>query len=116
MDTKIILVISAALFILIVLVFLFKYLMLYQKKTLAFIDEREMIRAQFQEVILKTQLEIKEQTFKTISQEIHDNIGQILSLAKLNLNTLDLSNREETLEKVTEARTQVSRAILDLRD
>jgi len=37
--------------------------------------------------ILETKIEIQEQTLKTISQEIHDKCGQVLSLAKLNLNT-----------------------------
>ena len=31
-------------------------------------------------------IEVQEQTLTNISQEIHDNVGQVLSLAKLNLN------------------------------
>jgi two-component system NarL family sensor kinase len=36
--------------------------------------------------ILDAQIKIQEQTFKSISSEIHDNIGQRLTLAKLQLN------------------------------
>ena len=51
-----------------------------------------------------------------ISQEIHDNIGQTLSLAKLNLNTLDMEQREKALGKVGDAKELVGKAIQDLRD
>ncbi len=47
----------------------------------------------FQTILLQSQLEMQEQTFLYISREIHDNIGQFLSLAKLHLNTLNLDNR-----------------------
>ena len=116
MDTKIVLVISAAIFILVVLSFLFRFIFLYQKKTIAFNNERVRLQQDFQQELLRAQLEIQEQTFKTISQEIHDNVGQMLSLAKLNLNTIDLQNQERAAEKVESARNLVGKAINDLRD
>jgi len=80
--------------------------------------ERELIetRQRFQQESLQARLEIQENTFNNISLEIHDNIGQVLSLAKLHLSTLDLNKPEDLLEKTREARQQISRAILDLRD
>lgn len=65
--------------------------------------------------ILKAELEIQEQTFNVISQEIHDNVGQILSLAKVQLNIID---RGETLNKdlLTDAQDSVGKALGDLRD
>ncbi|MEJ0106718.1 MAG: hypothetical protein WDO19_31055 [Bacteroidota bacterium] len=63
------------------------------------IRERKEMENIFSQTLLQTQLEIQEQTLKTISQEIHDNIGQVLSLAKLNLNTIDITKQEELLEK-----------------
>jgi two-component system, NarL family, sensor kinase len=64
------------------------------------------------QAILQTQIEIQEQTLKTISQEIHDNIGQVLSLAKLNLGTLQYGEDE----KLNDTKNLVSKAINDLRD
>src|SRR5215218_1486408 len=116
MDTKVLLVICAAVFILIVLSFLFRFVLLYQKKSISFSTEKQMMQARFQQEILRTQLEIQEQTFKTISQEIHDNIGQMLSLAKLNLATVDLHKELQADEKISNARDLVSKAIHDLRD
>ncbi|MEN9571024.1 MAG: hypothetical protein RL172_2255, partial [Bacteroidota bacterium] len=43
------------------------------------------MKTKFKQELLQTQIEIQEQTLKNISEEIHDNVGQILSLAKLNL-------------------------------
>jgi two-component system, NarL family, sensor kinase len=116
MDTEIILVVCAAVFIFIVLCFLFRFIWLYQKRTVAFNSEKEKMQNYFQQELLRTQLEIQEQTFRTISQEIHDNIGQILSLAKLNLNTIDLQKEAQAAEKINAARDLVSKTIHDLRD
>ena len=66
--------------------------------------------------LLQTQLEIQEQTLKNISQEIHDNIGQALSLAKLNLNTMLVTNDEALQQKILNSKELVSKAITDLRD
>lgn len=78
--------------------------------------ERRQIELQFQQALLQTQLEIQEQTLKNISQEIHDNIGQVLSLAKLNLSTMEPDNPDELKEKITDSKKLVSKAIQDLRD
>ena len=69
----------------------------------------------YQKEILKAQLEMKEKTLKTISQEIHDGIGQILSLAKLNLNTIKLEESDPAKSKISDAKDLITRAIQDLR-
>jgi signal transduction histidine kinase len=70
----------------------------------------------FKQTLLQTQLEIQEQTLKNISQEIHDNVGQVLSLAKLTLNTMDITKTEQLQGKIDNTLSQVSKAINDLRD
>lgn len=66
--------------------------------------------------LLKTQLELQEQTLQNISQEIHDNIGQALTFVKLNINTIDLHKMEETQSKLYESKELISKAIQDLRN
>lgn len=66
--------------------------------------------------IIKTKLEIQEQALKNIVQEIHDNIGQILSLAKLHLGTLDFSKPEEVAQKTFNSNQLIGKAIKDLRN
>lgn len=76
----------------------------------------ERALAEFDHTLLQSRLEIQEQTFKTISQELHDNFGQMLTLAKLNLNTLNLENHEKAMEKVNTAIDLVSQTIQSIRD
>ena len=66
--------------------------------------------------LLQTQIEIQEQTLKTVAQEIHDNIGQILSLAKLNLNTFPVITDAAIQARVDDTKHLIGKAIVDLRD
>jgi len=70
---------------------------------------------EFQHAIFSSKLEIQEQTFQEISQEIHDNIGQILSLAKLHIATMEAGNNPVLAGKIREAKTLITKAISDLR-
>ncbi len=97
-------------------VFIILLIFLYQRRYYRHLREKEELRAQLQQESLQAQLEIQEQTLKNIAQEIHDNIGQELSLAKLNLNTMDVSNPTELEHKIDASKNLVSKAIQDLRD
>ncbi|HYE55556.1 MAG TPA: ATP-binding protein [Chitinophagaceae bacterium] len=88
----------------------------YKRRRFKYNREREELQITFQQELLRTKLEIQEQTFANISQEIHDNIGQILSLAKLNLNTANIRRPEEAEEKILRSKDLVSKAITDLRN
>lgn len=78
--------------------------------------EKQSIQSKFHETLLQTQLEIQEQVFKTISQEIHDNIGQTLSFIKLNLNTITIPNDSSTEQKLASSKVLLTKVIQDLRD
>ncbi|HXB06606.1 MAG TPA: 7TM-DISM domain-containing protein [Puia sp.] len=71
---------------------------------------------EFQHAILSSKLEIQEQTFQQISQEIHDNIGQILSLVKLHIATMEPAGNAILENKIKESKTLVTKAIHDLRN
>ena len=94
----------------VVFVVLLAYLFTTRKNKL--LKEKQLMKTQFDQELLQTQLEIQEQTLKTISEEIHDNVGQVLSLAKLNLNTFE-NNSEQKLQ---DTKQLISKAINDLRD
>lgn len=87
-----------------------------QMKQNHFLYKEEKTRQEFSQTLLQTQLEIQEQTLKNISQEIHDNIGQVLSLAKLNVNTMNCDEPEKLREKIADSKHLISKAIQDLRD
>jgi histidine kinase len=89
-----------------------------QKKTIAFMEREKLIKQvnMHGQELLKTKLEIQEQTFHNISGEIHDNIGQTLSFIKLNINTIDIRDPESAKEKLLESRTLLTKVIQELRD
>jgi signal transduction histidine kinase len=88
------------------------FIVVYRKRQQNFIIKQKLMKQQFQQELLQTQLEIQEQTLKTISEEIHDNVGQVLSLAKLNLNTLAYGEEQ----KIQDTKNLVGKAINDLRN
>jgi signal transduction histidine kinase len=96
--------------------FIFYFVYSYRKKQKLDSEERNRLKMKFDNELLLAQLEIQEQTLKTISEEIHDNIGQALSLAKLKLNTLKYDQQDLLVEKINDSRELVSKAIRDLRD
>jgi two-component system NarL family sensor kinase len=106
---------GVALMLFLVIVFIMSVVR-YNRKMYAHMKEKLSMQSHFQQTLLQTQLEIQEQTFKNISQEIHDNIGQVLSLVKLNINTMDRDKPEPLQEKIDNSRTLITKAIQDLRD
>lgn len=110
-EVKTLVIVLTCLFLVLGL-FVFMFFIVYRRNQ----NTRESEIEKLNKTLLQTQLEIQEQTLKTISQEIHDNIGQVLSLVKLNLNTLDLNGGEGKAEKLDNSMHLVSKAINDLRD
>jgi hypothetical protein len=87
----------------------------YRKKQRKNYLEKEELKAAFQRELLRSQLEIQEETFNHISQEIHDNVGQILSLAKVQINIMNETS-DLNHEMLNEVKENVGKALSDLRD
>lgn len=45
------------------------------------------IKSEYERTLLKVETEIQQETLAQVGRELHDNIGQLLSLVKLNLNS-----------------------------
>ena len=114
-SSEIFIVVCGSIFLIVVIIFIFLLINLYQKKQIKNQDEKNKMKIAFQQTLLQSQLEIQEQTLKTISQEIHDNVGQVLTLAKLNLATTTAAS-EEGNGKINTSRQLIGKAIQDLRD
>jgi signal transduction histidine kinase len=115
-DSIVIFLIVTTCIILILASFIISIIYLYRKRQLTYLKDIEQIKSEYEKNLLRAQLEIREQTFQTISRDIHDNINLSLTLAKLNLNTLSFTNTEKSLEQINESIGFVSRAIDDLTD
>lgn len=92
-----------------ILIVLFIVFQKHKNKLLLKQNEAEK---QFDQEIAKTQIEIREETFRNISWELHDNIGQLLTLAKIQLqNASDNKDVMVTLDKGLKELRILSKAI-----
>ena len=105
-------IISFLLILVMGLVFLFIF-NLKSKVREKWIDAQALKTAYDQE-ILKSQIEVQNQTLQHIGQELHDNIGQLLSVAKINLNILEESDFED-FDFIKQTNEIITQSISDLR-
>lgn len=92
-------------------VFIVYFIHTHRKKQVENRNEVNLLHQQFEAAMLQSQIEITEQTLQNISQEIHDNVGQRLSLASIYLNSTN-----EGDERVVQASKLVETALKDLRN
>jgi len=96
----------------IAIVVLFIY---FQQKKIKFLLEREKAKKKFEVEIINSKIEIREQTLENISWEIHDNVGQLLSIAKLQLNILQPSLTESQQQELNETSELIGKSLQELR-
>jgi len=106
-------VVVTSLFILMLVIVIIMLFRIYLKRKNKLLLEKELMSIQFEQTLLQSKLEIQEQTFRDISQELHDNIGQLLSLLSMNLNTLNAPHEAARIMKMDEL---LSKALADLRN
>ena len=109
-----IIIIISTIIALLLVGFIVTILFLYQRRRHQ--QEQELVRMKdvYEQEALKSQLEIQENTFQSISQELHDNIGQMLSVVKISLAVLPMEKTHEAWEPVQSSRQILNKAITDL--
>ncbi len=116
MDTKyIVLLIGGTVMLTVLVVFVILFIVLYQKRYYKHLKEKQLMEAAFAKTLLDTRLEIKDQTLQNVSTELHDNFGQMASLIKINLNTLQFDNVQKATEKINETKDLVKQLIADIK-
>jgi len=110
-----VLILVAIIVFLVITGLLVMIILYYQKKRFQHKQQLVTKDKEYAQQLLQSKLEMQEQTFNMISSEIHDNVGQILSLAKVQLNIIDQS---PVLDKslLNDAKESVGKALTDLRD
>ena len=95
-NSEIIIIVSTAIIFLITfaLIILFS---IFQKRKNFLLLEQKNAKEDFEREITETQIEIREETLRNISWELHDNIGQLLTLAKIQIQ----NTSKESLEEVS---------------
>jgi signal transduction histidine kinase len=96
-------------------VFFWTFLIIYFKRLNAMRLAQEKLQAEIANEVNNARIEIQQSTLNNISQEIHDNVGQLLSLTKMQLNLLEAQEVKDN-NLISEAKDNISKAMTDLRD
>tara|TARA_A100000171_G_C2140273_1_gene154761 strand:- start:6296 stop:7072 length:777 start_codon:yes stop_codon:yes gene_type:complete len=72
--------------------------------------EQQVARELYEKELSEIQIEIREETLRNISWELHDNIGQLMTLAKIQVQLA-----KENVDAIEEASSTIGNAINELR-
>lgn len=86
-------IVIANILLLVFIVGIILFILQYKKKKVAYEKEKEMITEIHTKELLSSQLEMQTQTMQHIGREIHDNVGQKLTLASLYTQQLAYENK-----------------------
>jgi two-component system NarL family sensor kinase len=109
------LIILTTIIFLIAPAFIVVYIFIYNQRKKRHIEEKKMMQLTFASELTKTQLEVQEQTMQTIGADLHDNIGQLLSLTSLTLNSIELDNKAKARQKIDDSIDLTLRSIKEMR-
>ena len=88
---------------------------IFQNRKIKFLYEQKEARQNYEEEIIRSKLETQEQTLQNISWELHDNVGQLLSVAKMQLNVMQSGLGEEQKPMIGETGELISKSLQEIR-
>ncbi|WP_418511701.1 sensor histidine kinase [Corallibacter sp.] len=90
------------------------FIVFQKRKNKLLLDKIKQQQA-FEEELSNTQIEIQEQTLKNIGQELHDNIGQLLSVANMQLSIMSMQINQDIKDQFTETKNVVKDSLSEVR-
>ena len=109
------LIVYFTLVILFFIIFGIIFFVTFQKRKNKLILENINAQRRFDDELVKSKLEIQEQTLKNVSWELHDNIGQLLSTAVMQMNMLGSREEEQYDDSMKDVRNLVSSSLQEIR-
>lgn len=86
----------------------------FQKKKVEYLLKQAKAKAEYDESLLKTRIENTEQHMKNMSWELHDNIGQLLSVASMQIKMM-LHKTHDTKQEISEISEVISSSLSQVR-
>lgn len=109
------LIISFSIVLFTLLLTVFVLFFFFQKKKSSFLIEKMEASLLFQSELASSRIEIKEETLTNISRELHDNIGQILSVALMHMNLIIEGNKNFETNDMLEIKGLVTKSLNEIR-
>ncbi|WP_298878488.1 ATP-binding protein [uncultured Polaribacter sp.] len=106
-EERVIILITTTLIIVLFVIFIVLLFGFFQKRKNLLLQQQEEAKKRFEREISETQIEIREETLRNISWELHDNIGQLLTLAKIQLQSASAGSLKDVSETITKGLTEV---------
>lgn len=102
-------ILVASIVLVVIIILLIVLFTIFQKRKNSLLLQQKEAEKKFETAIAETQIEIREETLRNISWELHDNIGQLLTLAKIQVNIAqdDPDKLEEVTETITKSLTEL---------
>ncbi|MDH7444116.1 sensor histidine kinase [Aquimarina sp. 2201CG14-23] len=88
----------------------------FQRRKNKLLLERFKAKQRFEEELQNSKLEIQEQTLKNVSWELHDNIGQLLSTAVMQINIASTTLDAKGKETINDIRGLVGDSLQEIRN
>lgn len=105
--------VAAVIFVFIVITCLLIFMLLfYQRKRFLHKEKMGDMEKQYAAELMKSQLETQEQTLRHLSTELHDNLGALASLIKINLVTFPAEKDPDKAAAKIEATADLTRQII----
>ncbi|OWK72956.1 hypothetical protein CBW16_11975 [Flavobacteriaceae bacterium JJC] len=114
-EVDILIIISTIIILFVVLMMVAIYGVFVKKRSQLMLTQQRK-DAVFEQELAISQVEIQEQTLNYIGQELHDDLGQKLSVARLMTNKIALSSDEDRKQIAEEINLLVGECIQDIRN
>jgi len=96
-------------------IFSIVFVIAFQRRKNKFLKERYESERKYQSELADSKIEIQEQALKNIAWELHDNIGQLLSVANIQLNILIKAAPETLHNQLRETKGIVQDTVQEIR-
>ncbi|GAA3604900.1 histidine kinase [Flavivirga amylovorans] len=91
------------------------FFIVFQKRKNKLLLDKIKQKQAFEEEIAQAQTEIQEQTLKNIGWELHDNVGQLLSFANMQLSILKMQVADDIKEKFKDTSDALKNSLSEVR-
>ncbi len=113
---QILLIIYFTVIILFFIIFGIVFFIAFQRRKNKLLLQKLKAEQRFEDEIFKSRIEIQEQALKNVSWELHDNIGQLLSTAVMQINIMGTSIDKNSADSLQDVRNLVGDSLQEIRN
>ncbi len=111
-----VLVISFVIILLVLTILLFSLLYFFNQKRIKYIIEKQEGLRKAERELERARIENQEHLLKSLSWELHDNIGQLLSVSKMQLSMMSVPVRNEDKKMLDDTISLLGQVLDDVRN